>query len=108
MSVLVCRIEEVDNKDNTDTQNKTNKTSKQVILSIKNEKETLTSCQCNIQDLCEQLPTIMQQLMQSVKDKTGIDEIVLDFDVHKNITTKRVLMSFLLGFFDNKIEVIDH
>ena len=104
MPSLVCRIEEIDN--NTIKTN--NQTSKQVILSIVNVNETIASGQCNIQDLCEQLPTIMQQLMQSVKDKTCIKEIVLDFDVSKNITTKRVLMSFLLGFFDNKIEVIEH
>ena len=104
MSVLVCHIAEIDNN----TIGTNNRISKKVILSIANANETLASSKCNIQDLCEQLPTIMQQLMQSIKDKTCIKEIILDFDVSKNITTKRVLMSFLLGFFDNKIEVIEH
>ena len=104
MLSLVCQIAEIDN--NTIETN--NRISKQVILSIVNVNETIAISQCGIQDLCEQLPTIMQKLMQTMEDKTGIDEIVLDFDVSKNLTTKRVLMSFMLGFFDNKIEVIEH
>ena len=72
MSVLVCQITEIDNN-TIETNNQTNK---QVILSIKNEKDTLTSSQCNIQDLCEQLPAIMQQLMQTMEDKTCINEII--------------------------------
>ena len=104
MSVLVCQIEEVSD----DISQTHNKKSKQVILSIVNVNETIASSQCNIQDLCEQLPTIMKKLMSSVEDKTCINEIILDFDVSKNLTTKRVLMSFLLGFFDDKIDVIEH
>lgn len=104
MLSLVCQIEEVDNNTNkTD-----NKTSKQVILSIKNDNNIIISNQCNIQDLCEQLPMLMKKLMSAVEDKNFIKEIVLYFDVNKNLTTKRVLMSFMLGFFDNKIKVIEH
>ena len=78
------------------------------LSSIKNDNNIIISNQCNIQDLCEQLPMLMKKLMSAVEDKNFIKEIVLYFDVNKNLTTKRVLMSFMLGFFDNKIKVIEH
>lgn len=102
---LICSVIEDNN-----IQDKKNNRFVLLTLSSKNKNDT-NSEKCNVKDFCEKLPTMFEKLINSQEhynknDKNKktieqIDNIVLDFDVSKNITTKRILLSFLCGFLNN-------
>lgn len=101
---LICKVVE-------DSNIQDKKNNRFVLLTLSNEnKNNVNSEKCNVKDFCEKLPTMFEKLMKSNENhnqnnknnkKVQIDNIVLDFDVSKNITTKRILLSFLCGILTN-------
>lgn len=99
---LICKIIE-------DSNIHDKKNNRFVLLTLSNENQNnVNSEKCNVKDFCEKLPTMFETLIKSTtnskqnnNDILIIDNVILDFDVSKNITTKRILLSFLCGFLNN-------
>ena len=60
---------------------------------------------CQQVNLCEKLPSLIQTLEQYItmhqQTLHNADNIIINIDNTKNITTKRILISFFNGFFIN-------
>ena len=60
---------------------------------------------CQQVNLCEKLPSLVQTLEQYItmhqQTLHNADNIIINIDNTKNITTKRILISFFNGFFIN-------
>ena len=58
---------------------------------------------CQQVNLCEKLPSLIQTLEQYItmhqQTLHNADNIIINIDNTKNITTKRILISFFNGFF---------
>lgn len=73
-----------------------------IIDNIEHNKNTdnTTPIFCPQQNLCEKLPEIINTLLKQYPS-INKNDIILDIS-NKNITTQRILTSFLEGYFINK------
>ena len=94
--ILICKV--VENQNN-DKKHKIIKLIAKDNFDKKNNEEIIESCDC--QDFCEKLPEMFKTIINKTGGQNKIDKIILDFDETKNITTKRILMSFLCGYMQN-------
>ena len=75
-------------------------------LSIVDDDNNLISkVDCQQVNLCEKLPSLIYTLEENIKadgkNLQNIKQIDISIDSTKNITTKRILISFFNGFFIN-------
>ena len=65
---------------------------------------------CQQVNLCEKLPSLVQTLEQYItmhqQTLHNADNIIINIDNTKNITTKRILISFFNGFFINNTTIV--
>lgn len=83
-----------------------NDNSNLIKLSIVDDDNNLISkIDCQQVNLCEKLPSLIQALEQSIamhgKTLHNVNNIDIHINSTKNITTKRILISFFNGFFIN-------
>ena len=69
-----------------------------------NEVQKNSIFSCNAYDLCEKIPKIMEKIGGKINEVIAINVLV---NGKKNITTQRILLSFLNGLFWNKNTKID-
>ncbi|MBQ7551884.1 MAG: hypothetical protein IJT15_00315 [Rickettsiales bacterium] len=83
-----------------------NDNSNLITLSIVDDDNNLISkVDCQQVNLCEKLPCLIYTLEENIKadgkNLQNIKQIDISIDSTKNITTKRILISFFNGFFIN-------
>lgn len=83
-----------------------NDNSNLIKLSIVDDDNNLISkVDCQQVNLCEKLPSLIYTLEENIradgKNLQNIKQIDISIDSTKNITTKRILISFFNGFFIN-------
>lgn len=68
-----------------------------IIFTLINDNKMIYQYCCKQKNLCEKLPNIIDEISKKYT-KINQDNIIFDLDDTKNITTKRILVSFFNGF----------
>lgn len=62
--------------------------------------KTVASAQCEVLHFCEQITNMFNKVVGDKKEQ--ITEIELDMSRSKNITTERIFLAFVYGYFIGK------